>query len=375
MITSAATQAPEGVETHLVPVRFDDPNDVGPDQLLRFELGQRRVVDRLLKTGRFDLVHRVTPSGYKDSLLHVPSARLVVGPVLGSDPPPASFQSIFHPELPRTISVKALAARIKQGVARRVFQRYSTLNRLLEQADVILAGTKVTQRRLPSHLQEKCRVVTYAGVEHDLFTPRSGGRSSRLPRLLFVGRLVPYKGVELLLRAAATALRRCKFELMVVGGGYAPYREYCQQLAADLQLTAFVSFVPHLPRHELVDLYRSADIFCMPSVETYGLAILEAMSSGCATLVSDLNGPGEIVQPGTGIKVPLETPDKFIRDYAERIMQLLEDANLRRELGERARDHVIRCHDWRGIEESWFRVYDEFLSKECAAGDCRRAAV
>ncbi len=62
--------------------------------------------------------------------------------------------------------------------------------------------------------------------------------------------------------------------------------------AAELQLTPMVTFTDHQPREVLQELYREADVFCMPSIETYGIAILEAMSSGCVPLVSDLNGPG-----------------------------------------------------------------------------------
>ena len=117
-----------------------------------------------------------------------------------------------------------------------MFQRFSTSDRLLENAAVILAGTEVTRRRLPERLHSRCRLVTYAGVEHDRFTPASRNNRPRKPQLLFAGRLVPYKGVELLLRAAAVARRRCRFELKIVGRGDARYRSYCQRLAAELAM-------------------------------------------------------------------------------------------------------------------------------------------
>jgi glycosyltransferase involved in cell wall biosynthesis len=76
-----------------------------------------------------------------------------------------------------------------------------------------------------------------------------------------------------------------------------------------------------------------------------------------------LNGPGEIVQPGTGLKVPLETPEQFVATYAERIVELVEDARLRVALGETARDHVVRVHDWKRIELAILKIYDEIFSK------------
>jgi glycosyltransferase involved in cell wall biosynthesis len=156
-------------------------------------------------------------------------------------------------------------------------------------------------------------------VEHKFFRPPATDRRNDVPQLIYVGRLVPYKGVVLLLRAAAVAKKSCRFALRIVGGGNQAYRNYCIELASALGLDSEVTFLENQPRASLAELYRSADIFCMPSVETYGLAILEAMSSGCAVLVADLNGPGDIVQPGTGIKVPLVSPDHFIANYAEEI--------------------------------------------------------
>jgi glycosyltransferase involved in cell wall biosynthesis len=129
-------------------------------------------------------------------------------------------------------------------------------------------------------------------------------------------------------------------------------------------LTDTLKFVDHVPRENLVEIYQEADIFCMPSIETYGIAILEAMSSGCAVLVADANGPGEIVRRGTGVKVPLETPDQFIDAYAEYIVQLVDDVVLRCQLAEGAREHVVRHHDWKQLRASLLDIYDEFFQRK-----------
>ena len=355
-------QVPQGVKTHTVALTFDDPNDVGPSQLLRYEFRQRRVVERLLRAKSFDIVHRATPSGYKDSLLRVPSVPLVVGPVLGSYLPPESFDSIYWPHLPYANSLKWLKGRIEQAITRRMFQRFSTLDRLNENAALILVGTELTRRLLPERLHSRCRYITYTGMEHDMFTPPARQRASRMPQLLFVGRLVAYKGVELLLRAAALALRRCRFELKIVGRSDEPSRAYYHGLAAALRLTEAVTFVDGVRREALADLYRAADVYSMPTIEKYGIAVVEAMSCGCAVLVPDYNGPGEIVQPGRGLKVPLETPKQFIEEYAERIVQLVEDAKLREALGGTAREYIVEHHDWKRIEGSLLEIYDYVFS-------------
>src|SRR5215469_12716798 len=104
VVTSAGMEAAPGLTTHRIGVRFDDPNDVAPGQLLRFELAERLLFRRLLRRGRFDLLHRVTPSGHKASLLARCRIPLILGPVLGADPPPQSFQAVFQPAMPRSYS-------------------------------------------------------------------------------------------------------------------------------------------------------------------------------------------------------------------------------------------------------------------------------
>jgi glycosyltransferase involved in cell wall biosynthesis len=357
LITGAGMEWPDAAAHDEIPVHFDDPNDASPWKLLQFEWRQRKVVKRLLESGRFDVVHRVTPSGLKESLLPVPMVPLVLGPILLSEPYPASFGEMFRPVLPRQWSLQAALRRMKNGVARRVFQRWSTLNQLLEQAAVILVGTRTTLQQLPVEHQSRSRLVTYSGVEHDVFRPAQRTQPNRVPQVLFAGRVVPYKGVELLLRAAARARQSCRFELKIVGGGNAAYRDYCIALASDLGLGDSVEFVDRQPRSALVELYRAADVFCMPSVETYGVAIVEAMSCGCAVLVSDINGPGEIVEAGTGVKVPLESPDQFIREYSDKLVALLGDDRWRADLGGMARERAVTHHDWRRVQGEIAEVY------------------
>jgi glycosyltransferase involved in cell wall biosynthesis len=359
LITAQGMERPSSIVWEKVAVQIDQPNDIAAWQLLWFELRQRNVIGRLLRSEHFDVVHRVTPSGLKDSLLPVPDVSLVLGPILLSEPHPPAFRAIFRPALPRRWSFNGAVRRVQHGIARRVFQRWSTLNQLLEHAALILVGTRPTLMQLPARLHSRCRLVTYAGVEHDVFRPARMKRQNRVPQLLFVGRVVSYKGVELLLRAAAAARKACRFELKIVGRAEPRYRRYCNRLVRELNLSECVEFIDAMPRGSLIELYQAADAFCMPSVETYGIAILEAMSSGSAVLVSDINGPGEIVQPGTGVKVPLETPEQFIAEYAEKIVALVENPGLRAELGAAAREHVVRHHDWNDIQAALLDIFDE----------------
>jgi glycosyltransferase involved in cell wall biosynthesis len=230
----------------------------------------------------------------------------------------------------------------------------------LHQARRILVGTRTALRHVPPHLREKCRLVTYSGVEHEIFTPPPSRPGADTLRLLFVGRLIPYKGVELLLRAAEIAARRCSIRLDIVGAADPVYKSFLLRLIRELQMESSVNFLPPVPRDQLPSLYQQADVFCFPTLcDTYGIALLEAMSCGCAVLVSDVAGAGEIVNGENGLKVRLNSPDEYVREYAERIVALAQNHELRASLGETARKFILREHDWSRIAAQVLAVYDE----------------
>jgi glycosyltransferase involved in cell wall biosynthesis len=232
----------------------------------------------------------------------------------------------------------------------------------LRQARLILVATRTALEQIPEAFREKCRPVTYSGVEHDIYKPPAGRPDDGTLRLLFTGRLVPYKGLELLLQALKGAAHCCALKLSIVGNGDPVYKEFLMQLTRDLDLDSVVTFLPLRPRDQLPSVYQQADVFCFPTLcDTYGVALLEAMSCGCAPLVSDVAGAGEIVNGRNGLKVRLSTPEQYIAEYAQRIATLAQNRDLRRELGEEARRFILREHDWDQIGDRVLATYEELL--------------
>jgi glycosyltransferase involved in cell wall biosynthesis len=125
-------------------------------------------------------------------------------------------------------------------------------------------------------------------------------RGLRPLRVLFVGQMRPYKGVEALLPAV---LGCHEIELVLIGDGD-HLREY-QLLAADLGNTN-VQFLGRVPDQELTARYDGSDVVVLPSVtkaEAFGLVVLEGMAAGCVPVVSDLPGVRDLVAR-TGAVVP-----------------------------------------------------------------------
>ena len=148
------------------------------------------------------------------------------------------------------------------------------------------------------------------------FVPENGvGRSlcsadSRSPEpgakleLIFVGGLVPRKACDLALRAAAPLLRSDLARFTVVGDG--PERNRLEQLTRSLGIEKAVSFCGWLSHAEVLSRLRSADVFVFPSVRDFGAGVVfEALAAGAVPVVVDFGGPGDIVHPEVGYKVPL----------------------------------------------------------------------
>jgi glycosyltransferase involved in cell wall biosynthesis len=338
---------------------FDDPNDVSWFPLLRFEHLQRRLATPEHLRG-YEVVHRVTPSGWKNSLLRpLSSQRVFVGPILLSNPPPPSFDPIFRPHCFNLPLDRLAPGRALASIARRYLERNDS--GLLDRADLIFCGSRVTRERLTQGQQDRSVVIPYAGVEHQHFVPPKARQRDKALRLLFAGRLVPYKGLELLLRAVAVLRKRIAVKLFVVGSSNPRTEGFFVKIASDLGLASDVEFVGKVARDRLINFYQRCDLFCMPSIETYGLAILEAMSCGCVPVVADFNGPGEIVESDYGVKIPLETPGQFVAEYAETLLCLSENFNSVRDMSERSREVIERRHDWHSLRKKILACYTDFL--------------
>ena len=174
--------------------------------------------------------------------------------------------------------------------------------------------------------------------------PNDGGRRDRLRAargwsdrfvIGYVGRLSPEKDLRTLIRAAATLTREnMRATVAIVGSGRleSSLRAFSAELGTDVQ---FIGFLDGLA---LGDLYRSLDVFCLPSrSEAWGLVVNEAMGMGLPTVVSDRVGSRSLFEDGkSGIIFP--AGDVFA--LAQRLMGLARSVELRTELGAAAQNAV-----------------------------------
>jgi D-inositol-3-phosphate glycosyltransferase len=178
--------------------------------------------------------------------------------------------------------------------------------------------------------------------------------------VLFVGRIEPLKGIDVLLRAVSKM--EGDFRLLAVGGDgkEAARQAELRALVDELGISERVSFLDAVPHNDLPLYYNAADVCVVPSYyESFGLVALEAMACGVPVVASRVGGLRETVQDGeTGYLVPWRCPQPF----AERLDQLLSDARLRRRLGREARIAVERFR-WSEVAAQVEDVYHELVSQ------------
>jgi glycosyltransferase involved in cell wall biosynthesis len=159
--------------------------------------------------------------------------------------------------------------------------------------------------------------------------------------VLCVARQYPRKHVADLLRALPM-VRRVVPEARAVIVGDGPEHAALRRVAAQLELGGAVTFRGAVDDATLLSCYRSADVYCLPSVqEGFGIVFLEAMASGLPIVATSAAAVPEVVPPDAGILVP---PGN-VEALAEALAALLEAPARRRELGE-AGQRAVRAYDW-----------------------------
>src|SRR5207249_273798 len=139
--------------------------------------------------------------------------------------------------------------------------------------------------------------------------------------LIFVGGLVPRKACDLALRGAAPLLRSDLARFTVVGDG--PERNRLEQLTRSLGIEKAVLFCGWLSHADVLKHLRAADAFVFPSLRDNGAgAVFEALATGAVPIVVDFGGPGDIVHPKVGYKLPLTSESDIVAQMEKILTEL-----------------------------------------------------
>lgn len=295
---------------------------------------------------RFDVLHRVTPMS---PTLASPLARwspvpVVLGPLNGGLKWPPEFRAELHRERDWLTYVRS---------AFRLLPYYRSTYR---RSAAILASFRHTIDEVPPSCRGRVINFSEVGLDPALFASDHPRRREGRTRFLFVGRLVPYKCVDVLLEAfgRSEALRR--HELRIIGDGME--RERLEAMARDLKLEGCVEFCGWKSQAEVGALMRECHVLAFPSIRELGAGVvIEAMACGVAPLVVDYGGPAGLVTHQRGVKVPLAPKAGLTVAFTREMESLAANPDRVAALGEAARRYALAHYSWQAKADKTLEIY------------------
>jgi glycogen(starch) synthase len=212
------------------------------------------------------------------------------------------------------------------------------------------------------HVDEKKIRIVPNGVDSQKFKPTEdceevrniiGGNSEHV--ILFVGNLIPRKGLHYLIEAAKHVTKESKeTKFVVVGDG--PLRNHLVLYSEEQGVADNFVFLGDVPEAMLHSLYNCADVFASPSIqEGQGISLLEAQATAKPVVAFDISAIGEVVKnKETGLLVK---PDSY--ELANAILQLLSDRSLREKMGRSGREFVSKNFSWKICAQKMSQIYSE----------------
>ena len=256
----------------------------------------------------------------------------------------------------------------------------------MEMADAVVAVSRETKEdvlRLFDVDERKVHII-YNGIDPEEYQPTNSqatlleqGIDPQQPFVLFVGRIARQKGIVHLVNAIKYF--DPGFQVVLCAG--APDTpEIAAEMkaavdAARQQRSGVIWIEQMLDKRKVIELYAQAAVFCCPSIyEPFGIINLEAMACETAVVASAVGGIKEVVVDGeTGFLVPIDQmnespfepvdPDRFARDLAARINQLMADPALRTRFARAGRKRAADCFSWAAIAKQTTQLYESLTEK------------
>lgn len=317
-------------------------------------VARRRLARQLRDGAAWRLTHQPTPvSPLAATTLHRLGLPLILGPWNGGLRSPDNFPEIMQAESGWLYRVRTLGHIVDwfQGSTR--------------SARLILTATRSTRESIPERYRAKCVDMLENGVDLDVFRPYpwpSPASASHSLKILFVGRLLPFKGLAMLLDAMVRMPPEQPVKLDVIGSG--PEEPHLRQKAEALNLSQKVVFHGALSHADIADRLQDAHVFCLPSVrESGGAVLLEAMAAARPVIALGHGGPAEIVDDTVGALIPATGRDSVVADLSRTLSNIFADPVAWRDRGLAGRRRVEERFSWPAKIEAAIALYEACLEQ------------
>ena len=318
---------------------------------LAFEHSVYRQFKNELSSGHFDIVHRITPMS---PALPSPMAQwsptpFVLGPLNGNLTWPKAFMA------------EQLREREWISGLRGAYKYFPYSRATFARSRAILAAFDHTIADIPEEAKSRTINFPEVGINPDLFW-RPHRTKKELFTILYAGRIVPLKLVDVVVQAFADSEILRNHRLIIVGDD--PERSAIEKLIVQHKLSGCVKVLGNLPQSAVGELMRECDIFAFPSIRELGAGVvIEAMACGMACVVVDYGGPATLIGDGRGIKVPLGSKPQILHGFRSELEYLVRHPESLERLGAAAHDHAMTYFSWNAKAQKTVEIYDWVLGR------------
>lgn len=311
---------------------------------------QRGIVRRLVREHQIDIVHEPMPVSPKyPSLMFALGSPVIIGPLNGGMEFPPAFQYRQSQLVKLTVSL--------------IRQFSDLVNHLLPgkiKAQTLVVANERTKQALPTGVRGKIIELVENGVDLSLWHPVNlePKEPNKRVQFIFVGRLVDWKAVDLLLEAFGPVAAQTGALLEIVGDGV--MRQELEALTARLGLVSSVMFTGWLSQEQCAVKLQQADGLVLPSLlECGGAVVLEAMAMGLPVIATNWGGPRDYVDSGCGILIEPASREALVNGLTEAMLKLAQSPELRQRMGRAGQERVLKHFDWERKLDRIIEIYQQ----------------
>lgn len=193
---------------------------------------------------------------------------------------------------------------------------------------------------------------------------RALNREVKRPRIVWAGRFLPRKAPLLALEVHAEVLRTVDADLVFAGDG--ELRRRCEARARELGIQHRVTFLGQVPFEDMSRVLSGSDLMVFTSIrDSFPQVALEALARGVPAVLLRHHG-AELLPRSAVITIPVSSPEETVRRFADAVVRVVSDSELRQNMSRAAVEEVRRSHLWSHRVEVMKRVYDSILDAESA---------
>jgi glycosyltransferase involved in cell wall biosynthesis len=322
---------------------------------LTTQCAQKRII-RTLAAGHKSVVHLPIPVSPKaPSLIYGVGAPVIMGPLNGGMEYPPAFRS-----------EQGRIANSAEGFGRWFSKFVNAMFPGKGRAALILVANSRTEQALPSGILGRVFIrgrlfqLPENGVDLSVWNGERTRPETDTVRFVFVGRLVDWKAIDILLEAFQRVQAEARVSLDIIGDG--PERENWKARAEKLGIGSAVHFHGFLPQPECAHRLLQSNVFVLPSLfECGGAVVLEAMAMGLPVIATAWGGPTDYLDATCSILIKPSSRQDLVAGFASAMTILAKSADLRDQLGSAAYKRGREKFSWEKKIDKVIELYEEVI--------------